>query len=452
MREIAVYNPYTNERIGEVAASTKEDVAKAFKKAKECMAPKDVYSRSKMLAEAAKLIKRKRGEFARLITSESGIAIKTALQEVQRSYTMALRCSEEAIRIGGEVVPLDTTANPKKERAIVIREPIGVLSIITPFNHPLNQVIVKLAPAIAAGNRSVIKPSGKVPLTPTMLMGELGELLPKGLANMVFGNPREIGNELITNPAVDMVSFTGSMRVGKQIAKKAGMVKLLLELGDTGPLIVLDDADIHKSAKAAAQGAFGNSGQRCTSVKRVIVADSIANEFSEELVNETLKLKVGDPSNPKTDVGTVINEDSAKSIERTVNLAVRHGASLLCGGKREGAQYWPTVLDHVRPTDKCVTEELFGPVAPIIRVKSAKEALRIANMNPYGLQAGVFTDSLKWAERLIDGLEFGTVVLNEGPGFRSENIPFGGVKGSGIGREGARWSILEMTREKTVVL
>ena len=331
----------------------------------------------------------------------------------------------------------------------------GVISAITPFNHPLNMVSHKLAPAIATNNRVVLKPTELTPLTALALADVLYEAgLPPEMLSVVTGNPSTMGDAMITDPDCDLITFTGSVKVGKYIAEKAGYRRIVLELGGNDPLIVMEDADLDKAAELAVAGATKNSGQRCTAVKRILVVEKVADEFSRLVLAKAKKLKSGDPMDPATDVGTVIHEGAAKEFERRVNDAVEKGAVLLHGNNRQGALYPPTVVDKVPYDCELVHEETFGPVIPIIRCPDdIAEVIRISNSTAYGLSSGVCTSKLDYITRFINELEVGTVNVWEVPGYRIEMSPFGGIKDSGLGyKEGVVEAMKSFTNVKTYSL
>jgi len=450
---IEIISPYTNEVVGTVPKASVSDVKEAIDFSRKYRSDLTAYERYQILFNTAQEIREREKEFATLISQEAGIALKSSSLELKRAYQVLLLSAEEAKRIGGETIPSDVIPEIPKKIALTIREPVGLISAITPFNHPLNLVVHKIGPALAANNSVILKPSIKTPLT-ALKFGEvlLNNGLPENMLSIVTGEVSEIGDELIANPYIDMLSFTGSVEVGEYIARKAGIKELSLELGGNAVLMVLDDADINKAVGTAVVGAFGNSGQRCTSIKRILLLDKVADEFIGKFVNATVSLKVGNPLDPETEVGTVINEKAAIYLEKVVNEAIADGAKLLCGGKREGAIYYPTILDHVSHQSRVVTYETFGPVAPMVRVKSVDEAVEITNSTIYGLQAGVFTRDIDKAFEIARRLEVGAVMINEGPGFRVESFPFGGVKKSGIGREGIKYAIEQMTNVKLIVV
>jgi lactaldehyde dehydrogenase len=329
---------------------------------------------------------------------------------------------------------------------------LGVVAAITPFNYPLNLTIHKIAPAIACTNTVIVKPPTEAPLTVMKFCELLNEEFPDGVVNVVTGYGSEIGDYLVCSAEVNKISFTGSVTTGMMISQKAGMKKVTLELGGNDPMIVLKDADIDKAVKGVINGAFLNAGQVCMGVKRIIIEDEIADEFAEKLVIETEKLQMGNPMDKTTTLGTLISENAARQVEETVNNAVSDGAKILTGGVREGAFYAATVIDNVTPDMDLVVHETFGPVAPIIRVNSLDEAIKVANDTEYGLQAGVFTESYSSAMKCAREVEAGTVFINKQSTFRTDNMPFGGFKNSGVGKEGIKYAVGEMTKTKLIGL
>jgi phosphonoacetaldehyde dehydrogenase len=336
-----------------------------------------------------------------------------------------------------------------------LREPLlGVISAITPFNHPLNQVAHKVAPSIATNNRMVLKPTEKTPLSALALADILYEAgLPPPMFSVVTGDPREIADEMLVNPDIDVVTFTGGVPVGKYIAAKAVYKRQVLELGGNDPIIVMADADLDEAATLAATGSYKNSGQRCTAVKRMLVQQDVADAFVDKLLERTRAWTYGNPADPKVDMGTVIDEAAARNFEAKVDAAIAQGARLLHGNRREGALYSPTVLDHVSPDMDVVRTETFGPVSPVIRFRDIDEAIRISNSTAYGLSSSVCTNRLDYITRFVRELQVGTVNVREVPGYRLELTPFGGIKDSGLGyKEGVQEAMKSFTNVKTYSL
>ncbi len=453
---IEVRNPYTGALVGTVPAASPAQVAEAFRIGAAYKPKLTRYERQKILTNTAEILARRREEIAHLITAESGLCLKDSLYEVGRAYDVYLLAGQMAIRDDSEVYSCDITPHGKARRIYTSRTPmLGCISAITPFNHPLNMISHKLAPAIATNNRVVAKPTELTPLTALLLADILYEAgLPPQMLSIVTGNPRTMGDAMITDPHADIVTFTGSVKVGKHIADKAGYKRLVLELGGNDPLIVMEDADTDKAAELAVQGATKNSGQRCTAVKRILVVESIADRFVEAVLAKARKLKFGDPMDPDTDVGTVIHERAAKLFEARVDDAVERGARLLLGNGRKGALYPPTVVDHVPYEAELVREETFGPVIPIIRCPDdISEVIRVSNATTYGLSSGVCTNRLDYITRFINELEVGTVNVWEVPGYRIEMSPFGGIKDSGLGYKEGVWEAMKSyTNVKTYSL
>jgi aldehyde dehydrogenase (NAD+)/aldehyde dehydrogenase len=445
---LEVTNPYTGKVVGVAPRHRAADVdaAVAAARARPRLAPED---RAKVLAAAARAVGERADELARSITAEAGVCLKESAKEVARARGNLEVAAEEAKRVHGEALQVPGTGG--KRMAITVREPVGVVGAITPFNRPLNQVVVKVAPAIAAGNGVVVKPSEKTPLTAFLLADLMRDCgLPEGTLAIVTGDPVEVGGALCA--AADMVTFTGGIESGRAVARAAAGKRVTLELGGNDPLIVLEDADLDLAAKLAADQGFATAGQSCRGVKRVIAIEGVAEELAARIAERAAAKRWGDPWDPETDVGPLIDEAAAERVAARVEAAVADGAVLVCGGKREGALHAPTVLDRVLRSSELVARETFGPVVPVIRVADDAEAVVVANGTEYGLQAGVVTTRWDRFIRIARSLDVGAVNLMEGPAFDSPHIPFGGVKSSGVGREGIRWAIDEMTSTKTITL
>ena len=454
-RGIDVLNPYNGERVGSVAMAGLEHVRRAMAIAYAYQATLSRYERAAILQRAAALLRERTEAASDLITLESGLSKKDSLYEIGRVADVLVFGATEALRDDGQVFSCDLTPHGKKRKVITMREPLlGVITAITPFNHPMNQVAHKVVPSIATNNRMLLKPSEKVPLSALYFADLLYEAgLPPQMLQVVTGDPREIADELLTHPQVDLITFTGGVSIGKHIAAKAGYRRIVLELGGNDPLIVMDDADLDKASDLAVQGSYKNSGQRCTAVKRMLVHDAVRREFTERVVEKTRAWRHGDPMDPGTDMGTVIDEAAARLFEARVNEAVAQGARLLVGNQREGALYAPTVLDRVRPEMTVVREETFGPVSPIIGFRDIDEAIAIANGTAFGLSSGVCTNRMDDATRFAKELKVGTVNLWEVPGYRIELTPFGGIKDSGLGyKEGVQEAMKSFTNGKIFTL
>jgi putative phosphonoacetaldehyde dehydrogenase len=452
---IEVHNPFTGELVGTVPKASVADVKRAFETAHAFKPAFTRYQRAQLLEKAAALLRSRAEEASDLITRESGLCKKDSLYEVGRVCDVLVFSAMEALKDDGQSFSCDLTPHGKNRRVFTRREPLlGVISAITPFNHPMNQVAHKIAPAIATNNRVVVKPSEKTPLSALYLAKVLHEAgVPPEMLQVITGDPREIADELITNPHADMVTFTGGVAVGKYIAQKAGYRRVVLELGGNDPLIVMEDADLDEASTLAVQGSYKNSGQRCTAVKRMLVHESVAARFVDLVVDKTRAWKYGDPFDRAMDMGTVIDENAAKLFESRVNEAIAQGAKLLAGNKRDRALYSPTVLDRVDPAMSVVKQETFGPVSPVIRFRGIDEAIAIANGTAYGLSSAVCTNRLDYITRFVAELHVGTVNVREVPGYRLELTPFGGIKDSGLGyKEGVQEAMKSFTNLKTFSL
>jgi putative phosphonoacetaldehyde dehydrogenase len=454
-RVIEVMNPYTGAVVGTVPKAGVDDVRRAFSVARNFKSRLSRYDRYKICYRAAELIRNRSEEISDLITAECGICKKDSLYEVGRACDVFVFAGNAALVDDGQIFSCDLTPHGKQRKVYTLREPLrGAISAITPFNHPLNQVAHKIAPSIATNNRMVLKPAEKTPLAALLLADILYEAgLPPEMFSVITGDPKEIADEMLTNADVDLVTFTGSVAIGKYIAGKAVYKRQILELGGNDPLIVMDDADIEEAATLAAAGSYKNSGQRCTAVKRMIVQESVADRFVGLLLEKTKAIRYGDPMDPDVDMGTVIDEAAAKSFEDKVTDAIARGATLVHGNVRKGALYSPTVLDHVLPDMAVVKYETFGPVSPVIRFKSIDDAIRIANSTDYGLSSAVCTNRLDWITRFVSELNVGSVNVREVPGYRLELTPFGGIKDSGLGyKEGVQEAMKSFTNLKTYSL
>jgi len=450
-----VINPYNNEVVDTVPIGNREDVKLAVIAANNAKKELTSFSSRKVsegLYSAYEVLKSKQKEIAKILTAESGKPIKDAFVEMTRSVDTLRFAAEESKRIYGETVPLDAGINGKGFFAFTQKIPLGVVGAITPFNYPVNLSMHKVAPAIAAKNTVIMKPPFQAPLAALKMAEIIASEFPDGVVNTVTGSGSEVGDELVVNEDIDKISFTGGVATGLSISSRAGMKKVTLELGGNDPLLVLEDADIEKAVKAGVLGSYLYSGQVCMAVKRIIVDEKIADEFTDLFVKETEKLKIGDPMNLKTDIGPLIDENAAKIIEQSVLGACKEGAELLTGGNRDGAFFEPTVLDNISPDMEVVVNETFGPVSPIIRVNGAEEAISVANNSEFGLQAGVFTESIRNGLKCANEIEAGSVFINKQSTFRTDNMPFGGFKMSGMGKEGVKYAVEDMTKTKLIGL
>ena len=452
---LAVHNPYTNDFIGRVPKAQVDDVRRAFEVAAAYRPRLTRYERSNILRRAAEVVMRETQRISDLITLESGLCKQDSVYEAGRVRDVLLFGADAVLHDDAQVFSCDITPHGRQRRVYTQRDPLlGVISAITPFNHPMNQVAHKIVPAVATNNRVVLKPSEKVPLSALLFADILYEAgLPPPMFQVVTGDPAEIATELLTNEHIDLVTFTGGVSIGKHIAQTAGYRRMVLELGGNDPLIVMDDADLDEAAQLAAAGSYKNSGQRCTAVKRILVQSSVAEEFIERLVNTSKSWRYGNPTDPAVDMGTVIDEAAAQLFESRVNEAVAQGARLLLGNERTGALYAPTVLDHVSADMTLVREETFGPVSPVIRFETLDEAIQLVNGTAYGLSSAVCTNRLDVITRLVNELHVGSVNVREVPGYRLELTPFGGIKDSGLGyKEGVQEAMKSFTNIKTYSL
>jgi putative phosphonoacetaldehyde dehydrogenase len=454
-KRIDVLNPFSGDVVGTVPRASRAQIAAAFEIGANYRATLTRYERQKILLRIAEIIVERKDEISDLITAECGLSKKDSIYEVGRAFDVYSLSGQQCINDDSQIFSCDLTPHGKKRKIFTQREPLlGVISAITPFNHPLNMISHKIAPSIATNNCMVAKPTEQTPLTALLLADIVYEAgLPPEMLSVVTGLPQDMGDEMLTNKHIDLISFTGSVPVGKYIAETAGYRRTVLELGGNSELIVMDDADLDKAAELAVAGATKNSGQRCTAVKRVLCIESVADEFAALVAEKAAKLKYGDPMDPETDVGTVINEASAILFQERVNDAIEKGAKLLYGNDRQGAVYSPTVLDHVPFDCDLVREETFGPPIPIIRIRDIDHAIEVGNSTAFGLSAGVCTNRMDDIVRFINELETGTVNIWEVPGYRIEMSPFGGVKDSGLGyKEGVIEAMKSYTNVKTFSL
>jgi phosphonoacetaldehyde dehydrogenase len=450
-QQLIVRNPYNGTASGTVTLATRTHTDAAIEAGLAPAEPLTRYQRSQILEKARQLLEERREEFARLITSESGLCIRETRYEVGRASDVLRFATMEALRDDGQIFSCDVSPQGKARKIFTLRDPLSLIVAITPFNHPLNQVVHKVAPAIAVGAPTILKPSSKVPLTAIRFVELLYEAgLPPRMLSVLLGPSEEVADVLIQDPRVELITFTGGETIGKKIAATAGYKRLVLELGGNDPLIILADADLELAVHLAAEGSFRNSGQRCTAVKRILVEEPILQEFTRRLVEKTKEYKIGDPMDPETRVGTVIDEPAAIYLETVVKEAVAAGAKVLIGGERRGAQLTPTVIADVPRACRMVVCESFGPLAPVLAVRDLNDAIQLANSTSYGLSSGVVTTNLQKAIEAVKRLRAGTVNINEVPGYRLESSPFGGIKDSGLGiKEGVIEAMKSMTTVKT---
>jgi len=457
-QSIPVRYPYTNEIIGHVPAGSTEHARAALQVAADFKADLTRHERSQILMRTADLIGERREYLAKWLTLELGICHQHAIYETRRAQDVFQFAAAEALRDDGEVFSCDLTQNGKPRKIFTLREPVNVISAITPFNHPLNMVSHKVAPSIATNNCMVCKPTELTPLTCLTLADILYEAgLPPEMFQVVTGWPQDIGDEMVTNDNIDIITFTGGVPVGKMIAAKGGFKRQALELGGNDPLIVLNDLsgdDLDRAAAIAVAGATGNSGQRCTAIKRILVQHGIADQFVPLVLEKARAIRFGDPQDPETELGCVIHAEAAELIENRVSQAEKNGAEILYHPGRQGALLPPIVVDKVPHDSELVMDETFGPVIPILRVPDDDAAvMRLSNSTPFGLSSGVCTNDLNRAIAYINGLKVGTCNIWEQPGYRIEMSPFGGIRDSGNGvKEGVIEAMKFFTNLKTYSL
>ncbi|SFJ38821.1 aldehyde dehydrogenase family protein [Brevibacillus centrosporus] len=452
---LEVRNPYNNQLIGKISCATKEDVEQAITVSQrvfqETMKKMPAYRRSDILRKTADLLESRTESFANLLVLETGKPIREARVEVDRAVQVLRFASEGAKQIHGEEIQLDSAHGGENQFGFTKRYPIGVVVAITPFNFPLNLVLHKVAPAIAAGNTIVLKPAEKTPLSPVMLYQLFMEAgLPAGALNIVMGPGQDLAEPLVKDPRVKRVTFTGSGQVGWKLKELAGHKNVTLELGSNAPNLVFEDADLDAAAAALVRGGVVTSGQACISVQRIYVQRSVYQALLNKLVDGVRALRVGNPLDDATDVGPMITEAAAARAEEWIREAAEQGATVLTGGKRSGALLEPAVLTNVSHEMKVVCQEIFAPVFSVIPFDEEAEAIAQANASDLGLHAGVFTKDISRALRVAEALETGGVWINDASIRRYDHIPYGGVKQSGIGKEGVAYAIEEMTEIKFI--
>ena len=452
LSEVNVYDPEDGSFIASVPRATCTDVEAAISRAvvsRELARAMSTYSRTAILQKTSELIQGRLEEFATTIAREGVKTIREARKEVFRCTQTFRFSAEEAHRLNGQTINFDQRLGSENRTGYFFREPVGIVVAITPFNDPLNLVAHKVGPALAAGNVVILKPDHATPLSALLLARTLAEAgLPRDFLQVLVGYGSEIGMSLISDPRVRMVSFTGGRETGEIILRSMGLKKVSMELGGNCPTIVLNDADLAQAVPDCVSGAFWAAGQNCLHVQRLLVQDGIYNEFVERLLAATGTYKMGNKLNETTDMGPLINQSAALRVEAAVIDAMQAGARLLTGGRREGNFYAPTLLEGVSLSTSLYHEEIYGPVTVLERVASLDEAIDKANGVDFGLQAAIFTRDLSSAFNAIRRLECGSVMVNGSTDYRDDSMPFGGVKGSGIGREGVPFAVLEMSEPK----
>lgn len=456
MEPLVVVDKHTGERLRELPVAGAAAVAAATRRARAAFpawSATPAHRRAAILRATSERLGAHADELARLIARESGKALKYASAEVARAAETFGFAADEARRIHGETVPMDASAAGEGRLGFWLRMPIGVVAAITPFNFPLNLVAHKVAPALAAGDTVVLKPAERTPLSAVRLAELLAESgLPAGALELVHGEGPLTGEALCTDPVPAMVSFTGSPAVGRRILALAGLKRVTLELGNNSATIVEPDADLDKAVPRCVMSAFANAGQVCLSLQRLYVHESVADAFAERFVAAAAELKVGNPLDPACDVGPMISTAAAERALLWVEEALAAGARRLLGGRREGALFWPTVLTGVTPAMKVMCQEVFAPVVSIVPYARFEDALDAAGTTDYGLQAGIYTRDLDKALQAVRRLDVGGVMINDTSIFRADHMPYGGNRGSGLGREGVRFAVEEMTSLRMVVI
>ncbi|MGL4799154.1 MAG: NADP-dependent glyceraldehyde-3-phosphate dehydrogenase [Cellulosilyticaceae bacterium] len=454
---ITIYSPIDESIVGSVPAMSPEEVDEVIavaKKAQKMWRDTPLGERAKLLDKAAELLLLHQEELAEVLVREIAKDKKSSLSEVQRTADFIAFTSDAAKQLKGEMLTADAFPGyGKNKMSFVTREPLGTVLAIAPFNYPVNLSVSKIAPALVGGNTVVLKPPTQGSIS-TLCMVKIFEMagIPKGVLNTITGKGSQIGDYIITHPHIDFINFTGSSEIGKHISSISTMKPLLMELGGKDAAIVLKDAELQEAAKNIVSGAFSYSGQRCTAVKRVLVEEEVADTLVDYIKAEVEKLTVGNPLEEDVVIVPLISKNSADFVCGLIEDAIEKGATLLVGNKREGNLVYPTLIDHVTKNMKLAWEEPFGPVLPIIRVKSVEEAIAIANASEYGLQSSVFTQNIEHAFYIANQLEVGTVQINNKTERGPDHFPFLGVKSSGMGTQGIRYSIESMTRPKAIVL
>ena len=451
---LRVTDKYTGETIGELPIADAAAVDRAVGRARDAFgawSSTPAHKRSAILRRAAELIETRKQEIATLIAREAGKARKYAIGEVARSVETFTFAAEEAKRIHGETVPMDASVFGEKRVGFYTRVPLGVVSAITPFNFPLNLVAHKVGPALAAGNTVVLKPAEETPLTSVRMAECFREAgLPDGVLEIVHGDGPTTGEALVRHPVPAKVSFTGSPPVGEHILAVAGLKRVTLELGNNSGAIVEADANVDMALPRTVMSAFSNSGQVCLSLQRLYVHETIFDEFLQRFVAATNALKVGNPVDQDCDVGPMISDDAADRADEWIKEAISQGATVVAGGRRDGRMLWPTVITNTTPDMNVMCREAFAPLVCVIPYRDFDEALRLLGDTPYGLQAGVYTNDLRKAFRAVSALDMGGIMVNDTSIFRVDHMPYGGNRMSGIGREGVRYAVEEMTNIKFV--
>lgn len=450
-----LFSPYSNEKIGEIPKASVSDVEAAIEAAadaQEAMEALTAYERAAILEQLVSLFIEHKEQAAKIIAQESAKPLKFALGEIDRTIETYKFAAEEAKRLSGEMIPMDAAKGGSNRLAYTMREPLGVVAAITPFNFPQNLVAHKVGPAIAAGNTVVLKPASQTPLSAFFLAELLAQTdLPKGAFNLVTGSGRTVGDVLVESGQVKMVTFTGSPAVGKGIRDKAGLKKVALELGSNAGMIVDEGVDLDVVVEKAIAGAFSNQGQVCISLQRIYIMDSLMDEFLSRFKTAASQLVIGDPLDAKTDLSAMISKQEQERAVQWVKESVDEGATLIAGGTVEDEVFQPTILSNVATDSKVSCQEVFAPVVIVNAIQSVEQGINEINNSDFGLQAGIFTNDIKTAFHASKKLQVGGVLINDIPTFRVDQMPYGGVKESGNGKEGLKYAIEEMTEMKLVI-
>ncbi|MCA9088523.1 MAG: aldehyde dehydrogenase family protein [Planctomycetaceae bacterium] len=453
---VEVTNPFDGSVIDTVPAATADDVRWAINTLEagaRVMRQLTAFERSQILDKAATLVRQRADEIARTISSEEGKILAEAQIETQRGADVLQLSAEEARRLAGEMIPLEGVPAGAGKLGFTLRVPCGIVAAITPFNFPFNLVTHKVGPAIAGGNAVIIKPASDTPLSALKLVEILLEAgLPPSAIACITGSGQVLGQAICEDARIRKISFTGSYAVGDQICRMAGMKRVTMELGSNSPVIIMDDADLDLAAQAVTSAGYANAGQVCISAQRILTSNRIAGDFLDALKPRVDALTVGNPLDPETRMGPMVREADAQRVEQWVNNAVAGGARLVTGGKRTGTMYSPTIVDQVAPTMQISCEELFGPAVALTRFDNIHEAIAVANDSPYGLAAGIFTRDLERAMLFAKEVDSGNIHVNWSSQWRADFMPYGGLKHSGMGKEGPKYVLQEMTEEKMIVL
>jgi len=451
---VEVRSPHSGELVARIAKAGAADARHAVDAAERALQePLPAHKRAEILVRVAGHLARRHEEIAQTICAEAGKPLKAARVEVSRAMSTFTFAAVQARTLTGEMVPMDASQVGTGKLAFTLRRPVGIVGAISPFNFPLNLVAHKIAPALAAGCPVVLKPASQTPLS-ALLLAELETEagLPPGWLNVLVGQASEIGDVLVEDERVKLLTFTGSSEVGWKLRERAPRKRVNLELGNSTPVIVEADADLEDAAGRLAANAFSFAGQSCISVQRIYVQRAVYDDLLARFLTKVRALKLGDPADEETDIGPLIDRESRDRVLEWIDEARAGGAEVLVGGELEGELLQPTVIANASPDLKVNCQEVFGPVCTVNAYDSLDEAIELANGTPYGLQAGVFTSTLKTALAAATKLDFGGVTINEAPTFRADQMPYGGVKESGNTREGPAWAVREMTEERLVVL